>query len=55
MLIPSRIRTPDTATIKQKMVYASSRAQIFLGLTKGSGIIDIQASDEDDVSYESGA
>jgi len=45
--------TPDTATIKQKMVFASSRAQVFLGLTKGSGVIDIQATDDDEISYES--
>jgi hypothetical protein len=37
------------------MVFASSRAQVFLGLTKGSGVIDIQATDEDEVSHESGA
>jgi len=48
-------RTPDTATVKQKMVFASSRAQVLLGLTKGSGVIDIQATDDDEVSYESGA
>ncbi|KAF8236361.1 actin depolymerizing protein, partial [Tricholoma matsutake] len=45
--------TPDTAKIKQKMVFASSRAQVQRALTSASSVIDIQATDEDEVSFES--
>lgn len=36
------------------MVFASSRAQVQRALTSASSVIDIQATDEDEVSFESG-
>lgn len=44
------LRSPDTAKIKQKMLFASSRDTLRKSL---SGIVtDISATDDDDVSYE---
>ena len=46
-------RTPPSSRVKQKMVYASSRDALRKSL---SGIhLDIQGTDKDEVSYETGA
>jgi hypothetical protein len=46
-------RTPDTARIKPKMVYASSREALRKSLTGIS--VDIQGTEKDEVSYQNSA
>ena len=49
----ARIRAPDTASIKQKMVYASSKDVLKRALVGLSA--DIQGTDHSEIAYDTGA